>query len=188
MSFDLQNRQRRLFVGGFAAVVLLVALVMLFRQFNFFRRPPPPKMTWYYDLKTGQLFAESPNLVTPIPAPSMPELIPAGKRPVDYFSGVLAYVYACPSCDEKGRVIAYLETYTVEAYQKLDALARFPPDEPVPPEIQAFQKGEAGVLVKRTQDDKWVERNSAEGQQLIREAVREACPTKPNAPRCFPQQ
>ena len=187
MHFEFADRRQRLLVGWIAGVVLLVAVVCIFRQFHFFMRSPPQHLTWYYDLNTGQLFADTPNQITPVRAPSAPVPIPAGMNPDDLLDGVLAYVYACKSCEESGRVIAYLETYTAEAHNKLQEFARFSPGVELPPELQALKKGEQGVLVKRPKDDQWVDRNSAAGQKIVREALREACPSNPTAPRCFPR-
>jgi len=53
---------------------------------------------FYYDLGTGQLFADSPGQVPPIDAPSGPGV------------GVRAYVFSCNDCsDEQQRFIAWYE-------------------------------------------------------------------------------
>ncbi len=60
---------------------------------------------YYYDLNTGQRFADKASLTAPIDAPSGPT--PKGKN-----AGVKAYVFSCGDCsDETQQFVAWMERH-----------------------------------------------------------------------------
>jgi len=173
----IDNRQAALtrsqsLVGLGAALVLVASLVAVFWQL---RGPSTSRFStteWYYDLNTGQLFAAPLGEIPPIAAPSGP--LPDGSP-----AGVRAHVYGCGDCSEANRTIAYLETYTPEDRQRLQALLKIQFGKEPPSADSGFMAGPEdgillagqGSLVKRPEDADWVRRIHPEGQALVSDSL-----------------
>jgi len=165
---------RKLLAGMVALIVLVIAGVSLFRQMRH-ADPPSPSKAWFYDLNTGKLFSGPAGALPPVVAPSGP--LPDGTP-----AGVQAHVYSCTDCAEATRYIAYLETSTASARER--QLAAQQSKEPLP--AVSFMPGE-GILVKRPGDKDWVERNSSDGQQILRE-LSQPCGSDKYARSCWPKE
>lgn len=93
-------------------VVLAAAISYVFARTDLFTARYS-NLVYYYDLKTGELFAAAWQ--------DQPRIGPSGN------AGVVANVYACGTCDDAGRrFVAYLEKYGAAA----TALQVASPDSP----------------------------------------------------------
>ena len=136
-------------VAIIAAIVLIVAVVWIASSvFNIGGGGGGPSDdTFFYDTQTKKLFGALPTEVAPIEAPSGAE-------------GVLAYVFKkkggdCKNADD--RFIAYLW--------------RHPDPEAVKAAVGAIERGLImnQADVRREDESDWVPRDSAEGDEIIRE-------------------
>lgn len=121
--------------------ILLFALsgVLLFRMAS----PAPPAMTFFYDSADGKLYLERRDAIPPTVAPSGGE-------------GWQAVVYACGSCSESSRKVAYVARYDPKVKEAMIAHQMIDPD--------LLTRGH---LVRRTDDDTWHSINSSQGQAIV---------------------
>ncbi len=114
---------------------------------------------WFYDLNTGELFADRAGQIPPIAAPSGP--LPDGKP-----AGVRAYVFSY-SLDPNStdRFIGFLETTDPNA----DRSKLGPLDLRVP---GAEQWGQ-GRLIRRVEDEQWFSANGPQGRAIMRITFRQ---------------
>ena len=110
--------------------------------------PPPPQdivMGYFYDQNTKELYTMPADTAVPMERPSGP----INGEP----AGVRAHVFACGKCaDEANRFIGYIE-------KPLPPEDRPPPDDP---------RSEVS-LIKRPEDNKWVESDSREASAIVQE-------------------
>lgn len=142
-------------------VLVIIALLFLLGAFDGDKYKTSDKL-YYYDMKTGKLFAADKDLIPPIKAPSGGE-------------GVVADVYDCDECDGEDQYIALLKKYSPKARKAVEK--GLPPDP-------------NGELVRLPiENSKWVPADSKQGQKLRLKAaanVRDFCgEKKPKA--CFPK-
>jgi hypothetical protein len=151
-------------------VALGVSLVMLMRSGG--SRSTTGNDGYFYDLTTGELFADTKSQVPPIDAPGG-----AGK-------GVRAVVLSCGSCGENDRRIGYLEMLTDAARAGIKAM-----QDPATITPQAGQDIEAGTLValppdKPGDEPKWVVKTSPAGQRIVH--VEQALCSPQLTQHCYP--
>ena len=147
-------------------VMIFAALGFLaMRIWSMLNPPPPPEdivMGYFYDLNTETLFV----------APADTE-IPVARESGDFEgepAGVRAHVFACGQCsNEPARFIGFLE-------KPLPPEKRPPPDDP---------RSEV-TLLKRPEDAKWVESDSAAAAKIIA-AVHNRCTAGERANFCRPE-
>ena len=129
--------------------------------------PDPVSEAWYYDLSDGTLFAATAAQIPPIDSPSG-----SGQ-------GVTAHVYTCATCSEQDRWIAYLETWSAEAKDLIEAARR---GERIAPAHYGEVTTE-GHLAKRPSDTAWTRFDLL--VPPIEQALRTQCNGRP-AQRCLP--
>ncbi|MDX1683166.1 MAG: hypothetical protein R3336_08600 [Phycisphaeraceae bacterium] len=156
--------------------------------------PGSPQMevpdAWFYDLKTGQLFAAPSDRVPPIPTDSGPldNGMPAGVR---------AHVFTCGSCTRDEMFVAYVSTYTQEAkalLEKVNAAQKDGGAEVSPDKMMEWQwKVEQGNAIKAVDievdqplADGWFAMESDEAYQ-ISQKVNERCGPGKRAKPCSPE-
>jgi hypothetical protein len=146
------RRFRDLTIG--LAVLVIVAFLVLFVQRRHHLEGKTNGMIWFYNLKTRQLFPGSAKSVPPLDTESGPA------------TGVRAFVYTCADdADPTNQFIAYLETLTPEAKEKMDALLKRA-GEHASLGILLDRAGD-GVLVSLPEQEAWCPRDSDEGRQII---------------------
>ena len=153
-------------VAIIAAIVLIVAVVLIFRQAGIGGGSMgSPKDAYWYDLDTGKLFGHK-AVTPPIEAPSGGE-------------GVRAHVFACNNCDDKSdRFIAFLERYSDEGKKALEEGAASGKDPMF--RAQAMQYSE----VRLEADTEWTSGADMEAAMAIRQYQNTQCGDKPAKP-CF---
>jgi hypothetical protein len=154
------------------AVVAVVAVVFSLKTVMSNQGPPRgaalPTSVWYYDLATGELFADKPGQAPPIMAPS-------GEK-----TGVLAKVYTCGACDEGDRFVLSLEKYTDQATRLLAESASLPPEELAKLQMQISQgRLVAAVPSSPDQSVNWLPAASPAGNAIALEPIVERCDGTP---------
>ncbi len=153
---------------------------------------------YYYDVVTGKLFAGPVQETPPIPTPE-------GSMKNGVFAGVRANVFSCTSCDDvKSHKVGYLETYTQEAREAVDAQRMMadaasrvlgePGQENVgtqpgsdPSEIKLMEAIARGRLIASPENiERWFPMESDEGMQLVNAAMK-SCPGERYANQCYPE-
>ncbi len=133
-----------------------------------------PTSVWYYDLATGELFAEEPGQAPPIMAPS-------GEK-----TGVLAKVYTCGQCTESERFVLSLEKYTEQGAALLAQAASSSPEEAAKLQMQIGQaRLVAAVPSAPGQDVRWLPAVSPMGNAVALEPIVKRCDGEP-AKTCNP--
>ena len=148
---------------AFAAIVLAIALLILLYGSGLIGSPAPTSTSkfYYYDVQSGELFADQANLNPPIKAPSGGD-------------GVLAQVYGCGDCSGEP-FVGLLKTYTPAAKKAIE---------------KGLPPGPGGELVRLPGDDtQWVPADSDAGRKLRLDSVAAArahCKGVEPTP-CFPE-
>ena len=148
-----------------AALMLVLAVVLLagagFRFARFFgERGSADGNAYFYDLSERKLFVAPRTLVPPIRGINNDEV-----------DGVRAIVVSTSDNprDKAGRKIAYLEKYSTELKQQLEAMqsGREPPG----PAGSRISRGAAQsfTLVRRLNDETWHAANSVEAEKIMTE-------------------
>jgi hypothetical protein len=139
-----------------ASVLLLLVVIVWLTWPEHVPQVTEYKKEWYYDLNTGELFAAQKGLTPPIEAPSgpLPDGQPAGVR-----AYVLSYV-ADPN--EAERFIAFLEIADPNGLKDVS-------DKPGSKLTPARRWGR-GRLLRRLDDEKWVQGDSPDGQAIFSNA------------------
>ena len=145
-----QNRRGRLRIV-FGAVLLLL-VVMFFIPHVVPRAAPPQPLTFWYDMKAGELYG---GYALGLP----PEVAPSGGE------GVMAMVYAEKDCaDANDRFVLYLWKYTPES---LEWILNPEPGGESGPQRSVYYD----ILVKTPDEDEWVlRRMGGVRHELIAEA------------------
>ncbi|MHC4741042.1 MAG: hypothetical protein ACYS8Z_03975 [Planctomycetota bacterium] len=139
-----------------ASVLLLLIVIVKLSWPEHVPQVAEPEKEWYYDLNTGELFAAKRGLTPPIDAPSgpLPDGSPAGVR-----AYVLSFV-SDPNEDE--RFIAFLEIADPNAGELADRRG---------PKLTPAMRWGRGRLLRRVDDEQWVQGDSTEGQIIFRDAL-----------------
>lgn len=139
---------------------------------------------YYYDMNSGKLFVGKSDQLAPIDAPSGPYR--------DQPGGVRAYVFACGECPDNidgatladlqsnGAFVGWMEMYTPEAKAALTQQQEGPPAD-----MAFYEAFERGQLVKRPEDEQWVQAQSEPGFRIT-EQITTKCPSGEMPQPCFP--
>jgi hypothetical protein len=142
-----------------AAIMLLLGITLLvFRGTGRSAAiEPAPDLAWFYDLETGELFADKAAALPPIDAPS-------GAN-----NGVGAVVYACGSCDEDEQRIGYVQQYSDEGRRAMAQLQQLRDAEAdIPVQLNETLDRERYVALPPASGSppQWASLASPQGQQI----------------------
>lgn len=164
-----------------AAVIMFAVTIGLVARYGVGRRrttEAAPQRIYFYDLGTGQLFADDAAALPPIAAPSG-----AG-------NGVGAVVYACGACSEPQLRIGYLERMSDEgkqAHARLRELSASGAD--TPSHLVELVDRERYVAPPPSPDEvqtpQWASLASPQGRQIV-ERFWTACGDNTRPIRCNP--
>ncbi len=113
---------------------------------------------WFYDLNTGKLFVAKRGQLPPIKGPTGP--LPNGEP-----AGVRAYVFSFSSePNEADRFIGFLETTDPNVDKSSIG--------PIDLRVSGAEIWGKGRLIRKVEDDQWVEANSNEGRAILGETFR----------------
>lgn len=161
MAWRDQLREKPAIGAGVALVLLGLAGVFAYSRMGPRNAPQPFAQGWYFDVKTGDLFAAR-NVFPPVEAPSGAD------------QGVRAYVYSCGTCEPSKWTIAYLETHTPEARQ----IMLEPADGPdrIAARNRAMTEGRLiAAAPAKGESPQWIASHQPAAQQLVANA-RPQCP------------
>lgn len=145
-----------------------------------------PVEAYFFDLDTGELFTAAARQLPPIETPG------GGHQ------GVSAHIFACGECPapvagltldalrDQGGFVAYFERYSDSAKMMLEA--GFPPETPEEEELREAlaEDPEQAALVRRPDDEEWVELRSEAGDRIAAAAWERPCPDGTAPTRCRP--
>ena len=156
-----------------AGVILVVAGVVAYVGLQEEVHGPDMSLIHYYDLNTGAYYTVKwdgygsehyHSIVPPQPAPSGPLEQDNGPLSKGDPAGLRVYKYACEDCSNE-QFVGYHETYTVKVKENIIAGI-------ATPEEIIFRH-----FWQTPGSDKWVIKDSAEGQAILNELVKR-CPGK----------
>ena len=104
-------------------------------------------------------------------------------------AGVRAWVFACGDCSDRSKMfIGFLETYTKEAKEAVEAMAKPMGPDARPPMFSGedMMAREQGHLICVPGDAKWVPYGGEKGA-LIVQSVQEHCGAAANTKPCYPK-
>ncbi|MEX0777734.1 MAG: hypothetical protein WD042_18680 [Phycisphaeraceae bacterium] len=125
---------------------------------------------YFYDLNSGQLFAEESTKLPPIDTPT-------GKD-----NGVWAFVYGCGDCSEANRFIGYLQKLTPEMKEAQLKAQSGETGEMMPPYEGDMDQG---TLIRLKDSGEWVPMYSEEGQKIMT-SIEGKCPADQRPKHCRP--
>ena len=145
-----------------ALALFAVAGVLVFR---FIRdRIPPEELAYYYDVSEQKLFAAPRSLIPPIRG--------LNDEAEDAFRALVISTTGQPE-DESSRKIVYLEKFSPELKQQIEAIQKAEeedPTAPLPPKGQVDRvASRAHRFVRRPTDSQWYPLNSPEAEKILSE-------------------
>jgi len=172
--------------------LLIMALGAIVWQMKPTQYEYEPVDVWYYDLNTGELFPEKSNRIPPVETPSGP----VGSQ--DMPAGVRAYVFSCGECTRDEMYIGWLEMFTKEAKEKIEATRQggedgeYVPDDMMMMEEMMWEEGQliqAGKTLDVEEELKsgWVSQNS-DPAFMIMEVAQGRCGEERYPQTCLPDR
>ncbi|MDX1683170.1 MAG: hypothetical protein R3336_08620 [Phycisphaeraceae bacterium] len=187
----MAKKDIRKWVNENSAVVTIAAVVLLaltiwaiYSQMSGRSFDPDAQRVWFYDLKSGGVFAVDADTVPPIETDSGPL---ANGMP----AGVRAHVFACGSCETDAQFVAWVEMELPRDKAMALLRANKDGDGSSGPDASELHAGDrtfvmAGdVPVPPELVGRWVQRNSRPGFQIT-EAVGERCGGQNSPNPCNP--
>jgi hypothetical protein len=148
-----------------ALLMLVFAVVLLtgagFQFARFFReRGSSDGLAYFYDLSERKLFVASRTLVPPIPGVNDAKL--------DGMRAIVISTNGDPK-DKTGRKVAYLEKYSPELKQQLEAMQAGQESAAAPGARISRGAAQSFTFVRRVDEETWYPVNSAEGEKIMTE-------------------
>lgn len=160
-----QAKQRS--ARGLGKLLLATALLAIagFQLFRFARdRMPSEELAYYYDVSEQKLFAAPRSLIPPIRG--------LNDETEDAFRALVISTTGKPD-DEASRKIVYLEKFSPELKQQIEAVQKAEEEDPTAPLPAKGQvdrvASRAHRFVRRLTDSQWYPLNSPEAEKILAE-------------------